>query len=116
MRYLQTILANIIYIKNILADNIYITFYPIRNILAGVCGNMECDAQKRLMIIDFNGEFTGWNRASVYILPKSDMAWDTPGEEVRAIGDHLIPNAMQTDVDGNRIPMDQVRPNLGRYS
>ena len=81
--------------------------------MAGTCGDMECDAEKRLLIHDAYGDFTGWKKANTYIIPKSEMAWDTDGEANRGIGDRRIPRAMQTDMGGNRLPMKDVRPYLG---
>ena len=73
---------------------------------------MECDAEKKYLVHDLDGSFTG-SDGSVHIIPQSERNWDVPGQEVRGIGDFRIPGVMQTDLEGNRIPMDIVRPHLG---
>ena len=87
------------------------TFLP-RFITAGSCGDMECDAEKKLLIHDLDGSFVGTSGSS-YIVPQSDRAWDVPSQAHRGIGDFRIPTAMQTYPNGTRMAMSLVRPHTG---
>ena len=73
---------------------------------------MECDSQKKIYVWDQDGSLTGKN-TNVYIIPVSELSWDVKGEEGRGLGDIRIPAVMQTDYNGNRLPIDKVRPRLG---
>ena len=81
---------------------------------AGSCGDMECDSQKKIMIHDLDGSFTQSPR-SAWIIPQSDRNWDVPGQEIRGIGDYRIPSVQQTTVDGDRIPLEDIRPHTGEF-
>ena len=83
-----------------------------RFITAGWCGDMECDAEKKLLIHDLDGSFTG-SSGSAYIIPQADRAWDSP-ETSRGIGDFRIPGAMQTYLNGTRIDIELVRKHTGK--
>ena len=81
-------------------------------ITAGSCGDMECDAEKKLLIHDVDGSFTQ-SSGSVWIIPQSERNWDVPGQEHRGIGDFRIPSVQQTTIDGERIPYDHIRTHKG---
>ena len=74
---------------------------------------MECDAEKKLLIHDVTGSFTDQNREA-YIIPQADRAWDNPATPERGLGDYRIPAVMWTDVSGERLPVEQVKPFTGR--
>ena len=88
-----------------------ITF--VRAVSPTGCGQMECDSQKKILIHDIDGTFTG---TPSYIIPESERHWtDRASDRGRGIGDDKIPTTMQTTVDGERIPIDVVRPLKGKY-
>ena len=73
---------------------------------------MECDAEKKILIHDVTGTFTGRD-GEVFIIPQSDRAWDHALMTKRGLGDYRIPAAMWTDVNGERLSVDQVKPYTG---
>ena len=72
---------------------------------------MDCDAFKKALLKDLDGTFLGHVGD---IIPQSEFEWDT--NPSRGLGDYRIPKEMLSDTDGNRIPVDDIAPNKGKFS
>jgi len=71
---------------------------------------MDCDGKKKNLIKDTDGTFLGVAGASV--IPQSQFEWN--GDRRRGLGDYRIPKTLLTDINGNRIPVDQIVPFKGK--
>ncbi|XP_067947416.1 fibrocystin-L-like [Watersipora subatra] len=72
------------------------------------CVDMDCDAKKKCMIKDLDGSLLGEVGA---VIPQSEFEWD--GDPRRGLGDYRIPKTMLTDLEGNRLDVDEVAPYKG---
>ena len=70
---------------------------------------MDCDAFKKALFKDLDGTFLGHVGA---VIPESEFEWDE--NPVRGLGDYRIPKEMVTDMDGNRIPYEDIVPYKGK--
>ena len=69
---------------------------------------MDCDALKKALLKDLDSTFLGHVGA---VIPESEFEWDT--NPARGLGDYRIPKEMVTELDGTRIPYDDIAPNKG---
>lgn len=111
--------------SNVLETN-KVKFYRPRVDLVNIaeCGDMFCDAHKKVMITDNEGSFFGEPGT---LLPESEYEWDgirkkqpdgstiTYADNMDGIGNFRIPNPMQTTVSGQKIPMNEVYTTAGIY-
>ncbi|OAF68248.1 hypothetical protein A3Q56_04012 [Intoshia linei] len=88
----------------------------VSNIITfGGCIDMDCDAKKKLMIKDMDATlFKSFiNRQNVKHTIISDSAFEWNGDRRRGYGDYRIPKTMATDLDGNRIPYNEIYKKIG---
>ena len=69
---------------------------------------MDCDALKKNLLDDLDGSFLG---SPGSIISQSEFEWD--GDARRGLGDYRIPKSLLTDLDGNRIPVDDIAQHKG---
>ena len=72
------------------------------------CVDMDCDALKKLLFKDLDGSFLGHVGS---VISESEFEWDD--NPARGLGDYRIPKEMVTELDGTRIPYDEIAPNKG---
>ena len=83
-------------------------FYFQRKIKISDCVDMDCDAFKKVLFQDSDGDFLG-SPGSVI----SQSEWEWGGDPRRGLGDYRIPTVMQTRLDGSRIPFDEIYDETG---
>ena len=69
---------------------------------------MDCDALKKLLFKDLDGSFLGHVGS---VISESEFEWDD--NPARGLGDYRIPKEMVTELDGTRIPYEEIAPNKG---
>ena len=70
---------------------------------------MECDGQKKILLHDIDGTFLEDGPGS--IIPQSEFEWG--GDPRRGLGDYRIPKTLLTELNGDRIDVNNIAPNKG---
>ena len=74
-------------------------------------GDLECDAEKKLLVRDLDGSFLG-DGEPASIIPHAGLSW---GDSTTGLGDWLLPGAMVQDWNGENMPLETVRPYMGEF-
>lgn len=80
-----------------------------RKVNSADCVDMDCDAKKKCMVKDLDGSLFG--TAKMTAIPQSEWEWN--GDPRRGLGDYRIPKTLLTDLQGNRIPVEEIAPHKG---
>ncbi|XP_078542271.1 fibrocystin-L [Lissotriton helveticus] len=72
------------------------------------CVDMVCDAKRKALLKDLDGSLLG---SPGSVVAQSEYQWD--GLTPYGIGDYRIPKVLLTNVNGSRIPVNQIAPKKG---
>ncbi|XP_069076732.1 fibrocystin-L-like isoform X2 [Pleurodeles waltl] len=72
------------------------------------CVDMVCDAKRKALLKDLDGSLLG---SPGSVVAQSEYQWDKVASY--GIGDYRIPKVMLTNLNGSRIPVNQIAPNKG---
>lgn len=80
----------------------------------GECVDMECDQWVTPLVLDLHGAFTGDVRGA--LIPRRELGWDStdPAHTPRGLGDYRIPKTALTNLQGERLEVNDLMPNKGR--
>jgi hypothetical protein len=85
-----------------------VIFFFCSKINSADCVDMDCDGLKKAFLKDLDGSLLG---SPGTVIPQSEYEWG--GDPRRGLGDYRVPKTMQTELNGNRIPMSTLAPIKG---
>ena len=94
------------------------TFRPkVADVNIADCMDMHCDGMKKVLINDEVGDFLG--HIGSYVA-EAEYEWDgvtrggkTYSDTRDGLGDYRIPKTLLTELNGNRVPVDDIAPHKG---
>ena len=97
---------------NVDQDSMYYNHRPnLGSVNPSDCVDLDCDAQKHILIKDLDGSLLNLGAGGT-IISQAEFEWD--GDSRRGLGDYRIPTVLLADPnDGTSIPVDDLFPLKG---